>query len=214
MGKNGYHRPYKFYPTLVWDCRGGRPRPPEASLREEGGFFGGVRRRKRRREFFLTPSVGGNSLSPRYRSDSSLKREPRRDVASPALQILSNDRRGELCSPAAGRCGHRPLQILSHLGAGRRGGCPHPPVCFFAFGDLAKQYQPKPVHAAIRKQRRRVFVNSAQRRCFSILRRNGKILRKNRKKRPLGAKKCLTNGKCCCIILNCLNMRSLPFCGG
>ena len=33
-----------------------------------------------------------------------------------------------------GRCGHRPLQILSNLSGWRRGGCPHPPLAFLREG--------------------------------------------------------------------------------
>ena len=56
---------------------------------------------------FLSPPIGGNSLSPRWHSDSSLKEGAK-----------------------AGRRGRRPLQILSNLGAGRRGRCLRRPASF------------------------------------------------------------------------------------
>ena len=59
------------------------------------------------------------------------------------------------------------------------------------------------------KQRRRVFHKNSRRRHFSILRRNSNFLMNFRKKSKFCKENPLTSGKSWCMILNCLNMRSL-----
>lgn len=59
------------------------------------------------------------------------------------------------------------------------------------------------------KQRRRVFHKNSRRRNFIILRRNSNFLMIFRKKSKFCKENPLTSGKSWCMILNCLNMRSL-----
>lgn len=58
-------------------------------------------------------------------------------------------------------------------------------------------------------QRRRVFHKNSRRRNFIILRRNSNFLMNFSKKSKFCKENPLTSGKSWCMILNCLNMRSL-----